>query len=35
MGIDDVLHFDFMSPPPVESMAAALELLCAAMRNAA
>jgi len=27
LGIDDVLHFDFLSPPPVDSMVFALELL--------
>jgi len=27
LGIDDVLHFDFMSPPPAEMMIRALELL--------
>lgn len=29
MGIDNVLQFDFMSPPPAESMIRALELLYA------
>ena len=27
IGIEDVLHFDFLSPPPVESMLFALEVL--------
>lgn len=27
LGIDDVLHFDFLSPPPADSMIYALELL--------
>jgi ATP-dependent RNA helicase DDX35 len=27
LGIDDVLHFDFLSPPPAESMIYSLELL--------
>eukprot|EP00727_Mastigamoeba_balamuthi_P002636 m51a1_g1237 putative probable atp-dependent rna helicase dhx35 isoform x1 (678) ;mRNA; r:547885-550280 len=26
LGIDDILHFDFISPPPVENLANALEL---------
>lgn len=26
LGIDDILHFDFLSPPPYENMANALEL---------
>ncbi len=30
LGVDDVLHFDFLSPPPPELMARALELLYAA-----
>eukprot|EP00002_Diphylleia_rotans_P021254 TRINITY_DN413_c0_g1_i3.p1 TRINITY_DN413_c0_g1~~TRINITY_DN413_c0_g1_i3.p1 ORF type:complete len:663 (-),score=132.26 TRINITY_DN413_c0_g1_i3:375-2363(-) len=29
LGIDDILHFEFLSPPPVESMIRALELLYA------
>lgn len=29
LGIDDVLHFDFMSPPPAPLMSRALELLYA------
>jgi ATP-dependent RNA helicase DDX35 len=29
LGIDDVLHFDFMAPPPAELMIKALELLYA------
>ena len=27
LGIDDVLHFDFLSPPPADSLVYALELL--------
>lgn len=27
LGIDDILHFDFLSPPPTESMIFALEIL--------
>ena len=27
IGIEDVLHFDFLSPPPVQSMLFALEVL--------
>jgi HrpA-like RNA helicase len=27
IGIEDVLHFDFLSPPPVPSMLFALEVL--------
>lgn len=27
LGIDDILHFDFLSPPPVDSMIFSLELL--------
>ena len=26
LGIDDILHFDFLSPPPQENMASALEV---------
>jgi len=26
LGIDDVLHFDFLSPPPVDLMSKALEV---------
>jgi HrpA-like RNA helicase len=26
MGIDDILHFDFMAPPPAENMIRALEV---------
>lgn len=29
LGIDDILHFDFLSPPPAETMIRALELLYA------
>jgi len=29
LGIDDLLHFDFMNPPPVESLKRALEELYA------
>jgi len=29
MGIENILHFDFMSPPPSEAMIRALELLYA------
>lgn len=29
LGVDDILHFDFVTPPPVETMAAALESLYA------
>ena len=29
MGIDDIIHFDFMSPPPVEAIIRALEVLYA------
>lgn len=27
LGIDDILHFDFMSPPPADNMIRALEIL--------
>lgn len=27
MGINDLLHFDFMDPPPVQTLVTALELL--------
>lgn len=29
LGIDDLVHFDFMDPPPAETMIRALEMLYA------
>ena len=29
MGVDDLVHFDFMDPPPAETMIRALEMLYA------